>query len=528
MAPARPITRRGVGGVDTEANRGAETAVWLCRLTVSQGVGAGERLRLFPWENRFIGGTFRAGVLVSCLSVGRGNGKSTLCAGLAAAAVAGPLAQPRGEVILVASSHSQARITFGHVAEFLRGRFDLSDRSRWRVADSHNLSRIENRANGAAVRVLGSDPKRAHGLAPSLILADEPAQWPRGTAEAMYAALRTALGKVSGCRFLCLGTRPADPEHWFSRLLDGGSAASRYVQCHSADREADPGDREAWKAANPSLPYMPTLERVLEAEAAEAASDPATLQAFRALRLNCGVADVIGNPLITPEAWAACEAEADKLPPRSGPCFFGVDLAGGAALSAVAAYWPRTGRAEAFAAVPAVPDLLERGRLDAVGTLYADMAARGELLVLGNRVVDVSELLGRALRLWGRPRVVCADRFRQRELMQALEAAGFPVTRLEPRGQGFRDQSEDIRAFTRAVLSGRVRAPRSLLLRSAFAEATTISDPAGNRKLSRRCEGGRRARGRDDPAAALLLAIGAGTRAASQTPRPRLRVAVAG
>ena len=31
---------------------------------------------------------------------------------------------------------------------------------------------------GARVRCIGSDPRRAHGLAPVLVLADEPAQWP--------------------------------------------------------------------------------------------------------------------------------------------------------------------------------------------------------------------------------------------------------------------------------------------------------------------------------------------------------------
>ena len=42
---------------------------------------------------------------------------------------------------------------------------------------------------GARVRCIGSDPRRAHGLAPVLVLADEPAQHPETTGERMVAAL---------------------------------------------------------------------------------------------------------------------------------------------------------------------------------------------------------------------------------------------------------------------------------------------------------------------------------------------------
>ena len=52
-----------------------------------------------------------------------------------------------------------------------------------------------SQVTGARVRCIGSDPRRAHGLAPVLVLADEPAQWPDTTGERMVAALRTAAGK---------------------------------------------------------------------------------------------------------------------------------------------------------------------------------------------------------------------------------------------------------------------------------------------------------------------------------------------
>ena len=59
----------------------------------------------------------------------------------------------------------------------------------------------------------------------------------------------------------------------------------------------------------------------------------------------------------------------------------------------------------------------------------------------------------------------------------------------------------------------------SLLLRSPLAEARTVSDPAGNAKLSKGSQGGRRVRARDDAAAAAILAAAAGVRQPTEPPR---------
>ena len=53
-------------------------------------------------------------------------------------------------------------------------------------------------------------------------------------------------------------------------------------------------------------------------------------------------------------------------------------------------------------------------------------------------------------------------------------------------------------------------------------EARTISDPAGNAKLAKGPQGGRRLRARDDAAAAAVLAVSAGVRQPAR-PKPRWR-----
>ena len=74
-----------------------------------------------------------------------------------------------------------------------------------------------------------------------------------------------------------------------------------------------------------------------------------------------------------------------------------------------------------------------------------------------------------------------------------------------------KDGSEDVERFRRALFEGRVRTTPSLLLRSAFADAITLVDPAGNHKLARG-----RSTGRIDAAAATVIAVAQGVRMQGQ------------
>ena len=155
----------------------------------------------------------------------------------------------------------------------------------------------------------------------------------------------------------------------------------------------------------------------------------------------------------------------------------------------------------------------------ASGRLYVDCARRGELLTLGGAAVPVADLLLAALERLGAPSAVVADRWREAELMDALRAARVPLAAFSARGMGFQDGAADVRAFRRACAEGRVTPLPSLLLRSAMAEARTVSDPAGNAKLCKGSQGGRRLRARDDAAAAAILAVGLGLRQPERPPR---------
>ena len=245
----------------------------------------------------------------------------------------------------------------------------------------------------------------------------------------MVAALRTAAGKQPHSRFVALGTRPADPEHWFAKMLSGGAD---YSQSHAARASDRAFQKRTWARANPSLAHMPDLEAAIRNEAIQAKADPALLAQFESLRLNLGTADTAVSVLLDASLWAAIEGEVAQ----SGPLVWGVDLGTSAAQSAVASYYPQTGALACLAAFPAEPTLAERGLRDGVGGLYMECHRRGELLTLGQRSSDVSALLRVALDRFGRPSRIVADRWREAELRDALDVAGVPLAMLEFRGHG--------------------------------------------------------------------------------------------
>ena len=485
----------------------AEIIEFLGGLTVVGGDLDGVGFSVLPWERRFIQGAWR-GASDAALSVGRGNGKSALVAGIAAAVVdpEGPLHGRRKEVVCVAASFEQSRIIYEDVLSFLGERNALDDRKVWRKQDSVNRAMLEYRASGCRIRCIGSDPSKAHGLRPALVLADEPAQWDGAKAERMVAALRTGLGKVPGSKLIALGTRPADETHWFARMLK----AAEYSQVHAARPGDPPFQLRTVRRANPSVDHLPSLKARIRAEMVDARIDPDSMAAYRALRLNEGVSDVQRSVLLDVESWK----RAMELPPpevRSAEFVLGLDLGTSAAMSAAAAYF-RSGELEAVAVLPALPALRSKGLSDGVGNLYVKMADRGELVQAGRRVASIPALLDEVLERWGSPAAIITDRWREAELRERLEEVGFPPSVLVLRGQGYFHGGADTRDFRAAMLGDLVRPSESLLLSAAMAEARVMMDPAGNVKLSKGSEGGRRHRARDDAVAAAVLAVSAGFR----------------
>lgn len=454
------------------------------------------------------------------ISLGRGNGKTSFLGGLGAAAVIGPLAVRRGDWNCIASSHNQASILFEHaVAAIEEKGFNPYDRKTFRLIESSGKTLVQKRDTRARLRCVGSDPKRAHGMAGSFIL-DEPAQWPHHTSQRMINAAETGLGKIPGAKILAIGTRPADPEHWFSKMLNNPLVNSIVYSAPEKAVKERPYDEETIRMANPSWDHLPSLREAILLEAEKAKSDPDIAASFRSLRLNAGTPETNSPMLIGADNWRRIESYGPGAT-TSPSNVWGVDLASGGAMCSVASWNATSGLLRAIACWPLIPSIEERQTADSAGTDYERMVAEGSLRQYGEYSVDFEQFFGWALEEFGKPNAIVADSWKQDQLKQGLSDANVPFCPLITRRNGPKDGSEDVSDFRKACADGWVRPEKKTLLRSAMSSARVAEDASGNARLAKLSEAGRRARSRDDAAAASILCVAVGYREAVRIGLPR-------
>ena len=214
--------------------------------------------------------------------------------------------------------------------------------------------------------------------------------------------------------------------------------------------------------------------------------------------------------LLTIDDWD--RQAARETPAAVGAPIVAVDLGAGRAFSAAVAIW-KSGRVEALAVAPGIPDLEAQAKRDHVPPqTYLDLQAEGRLTVAtGLRVQPASALWESVISHWGLPVKVVCDRFRIGELQDAIKG-GAPI---EPRMTRWSESSEDIRALRKMTLDGPlvVSEDSRSLMSAALSRATVRNDDAGNVRLQKL---GSNNVARDDAAAALVLAAGAWARASSK------------
>lgn len=480
-------------------------------LCVPEGKKAGKPLKLADFQRKFVKGALAKNVMVGVLSIGRGNAKTALSAGLALAELVGALEehpQPKREIILAARNRDQARTAFNFLLGYIQGLPD-ADQSLFIIRRGSKLE-VEFAGNGGGLaRVIAADGKSVLGGAPTLAIMDERAAWEREKGDSLENAILSGLGKRDG-RALIISTSAPDDANTFSRWLDDPPPGT-YVQEHRPPFGLPADDLQSLLIANPGAAEgIGATPDWLVAQAQRAiARGGSALSSFRNLNRNERVSTEDRSVLVTVDEWMSAEVSPDDLPERDGPCILGVDLGGSRSMSAAAFYWPETGRLEALGTFPAAPSLADRGAADGVADRYCQMQGRGELSVLGEATVPPGPWLAQIVQhLDGiTPDCIVGDRFRHAEFNEAMQAAGLVRVPFIWRGFGWKDGSEDIERFRRALFDGEVKVAPSMLLRFAFSDAITLVDPAGNHKLAKA-----RSLGRIDAAAATVLAVAQGAR----------------
>lgn len=518
------VQRRGAGCSSLSPKKsGADLAIeFLESLRIPEGPKAGELVQLATYQKDFIRGAMDPDNMVAVLSIGRGNGKTALSAGLALGSLMGVIgdAQPHRDVLLAARNRDQAKIAFNFLVGYIEGlAADLQEKFTIRRGSRLEIEYSDN--GGGLARCIPADGKSILGGASTLAIMDERAAWESEKGDQLENAILSGLGKRNG-KALIISTSAPDDANTFSRWLDEPPPGC-FVQEHRPPFGLPADDTESLLIANPGAAegIGATLEW-LQAQARRAiARGGSALSSFRNLNRNERVSTEDRSVLITVDEWLSAEVAPDDLPPRDGPCILGVDLGGSRSMSAAAFYWPKTGRLEAVGTFPSTPGLADRGASDSVGSRYTEMKDRGELTVMGENTVPAGPWLSSLVRLVDAQSIACVvgDRFRHAEFQEALQKAGLSRVPFVWRGFGWKDGSEDIERFRRALFDGQVKSVPSLLLRSAFSDAVTLIDPAGNHKLAKA-----RSLGRIDAAAASVLAVAEGARRSAR-PERQSRVA---
>ena len=466
---------------------------------------------LAPFQKRFLRSGLKPDITTACLSSPRGSGKSFLAARIAADAMR--TLEPHQEIALAAASIEQARITFRFVRQML-------GEDGFRYLDSSTRCAI-TAANGARLRVMGSNGKTAMGLVNTpLVIADEPGSWEANGGELMFDAISTAMGKPgSPLKAVFIGTLAPSLSGWWHDLVAAGSSSGRHVTLLQGRPERWSDFREVMRV-NPLARVSPELRAQLKIELAEARRDSRLKSRFLSYRLNIPTRDAAEVLLTTADWKRVLHREVGE---EKGRPVVGIDLGGGRSWSAAVAVWSG-GRCEAVAVAPGVPSLRDQERADGVPVgLYERLHAGGRLEVAdGLRIPPVRLLVDLILHHWGAPSVIVCDRFRLDDLRDAR-----PPCHVSPRVTRWSDASSDIRALRKMSLDGNLSVEPSSrqLITASLSVSVVKSDDQGNTRLVKM---GSNNKSRDDVAAALLLAAGEHARRAARPKARPLRVLVAG
>jgi phage terminase large subunit-like protein len=482
-------------------SRAKAVVAFLESLTITSGSLAGTKFKLRAWQREAIAriygidGQGHRQVRSAVISMGRKGGKSTFAAGLALCHLIGPEARPRGQVVSAAADRGQAGLIYAELQAFALADPRFADRLIFR---SHNKT-AECVLTGSTFAALSSDAAKAHGLSPTVAIADEVAQW-RG--RELLDALRTGQGAHDEPLLLAISTRSPDPANPLEEMLSYADDVAAGIIAdptfaafvYSAPLDADPFAESTWRLANPDM--TPARLADIAAQVTQARRLPSTMPAFRAFVLNQPTAS--DARFIAPQDWDSCGGEAEAR----GPCFGGLDLAGGAAdLCAFSLFWPETKLLRAWAFMPqgriAESELSDRAP-------YAAWAGAGHVIITPGRAIDrawLGQWMAEATE--GLELVsIAADRWMLADLVQQMDREGLSLP-IAPHGQGFKDMSPAVGALERLVLDARLRHGGNALLRWSVANAGIEGDAAGNRKVSKL-----RSRGRVDPLIAAIMAIG--------------------
>lgn len=465
-----------------------------CR--VPEGALVGEKIKLAPFQRRFILETYDGDARRAYLSIARKNGKTALIAGIVLAHLVSSVAEPNSQIVSGALSRDQAALVFSLAAKMVQ--LDPVLAGVVRIVPSGK--RLYGLNQNTEYRALAADGSTAHGLSPIVAILDEIGQI-RGPQSDFVDAITTSQGAHARPLLIAISTQAANDSDLFSLWLDDAekSGDPRVVShVYAADPDADLMDEAAWRAANPALDVFRSREDLSE-QAERASRMPTAENTFRNLCLNQRVS--VHSPFVSRSVWEACSGESSIDPDY--PVWAGLDLSARADLTAFVVIQKRKGEwhVAPYFWTP------EKGLMDRVKrdrAPYDVWVREGFLRTTPGATVDyrrvcedIAEILD-GLTVEG----ISYDRWRIDQLRHEMNAIGADFPLVE-HGQGYKDMSPAIDEIEADLLNARLRHGGHPVLTMCAFNSVVVKDPAGGRKLDKA-----KSTGRIDGMVALVMARG--------------------
>lgn len=486
-----------------------------CR--IPEGKLVGKPVKLSAEQRKWIRQIYGSPTRTFVLTMGRKNAKTGTAAFLLLLHLAGPEFRPNSQLYSAAQSREQAAILFALAAKVVRMSPDLSEV----IVIRDTAKQLFCPELGTLYRALSAEASTAYGLSPAFVVHDELGQV-RGPRSELYEALETAAAAQESPLSIVISTQAPTDADLLSVLIDDaktGTDPRIKIAIYSADEDLDPFSDEAIRQANPHFDVFMNQDEVRR-QAQDAKRMPSREASYRNLILNQRVE--AHNPFVTPTIWRENNAQPVDL--KGQKVWGGLDLSSVADLTALilsgedgdinATFWlPEDG-------------LPEKARNDRVP--YDVWAKQGHLQTTPGRAIEYEFVAARLREVFDTHDVqgIAFDRYNMRFLKPWLERAGFTPAELElfiEFGQGFVSMSPAIRELEARLLGKRLRHGDHPLLTMCAMNATTVSDPAGNRKFVKT-----KSTGRIDGMVSLAMAVGLQGSMAMEVEPPQYRMLILG
>lgn len=502
-------------------------------LRLNGGEHEGRPFHLEPWQAFIVGSLF--GWLGSdgfrrfrtaYIEIGKGNGKSPLCAGIGLYCLCADN-EPRAEVYAAATKKDQAMILFRDAVAMVNQSPELHAK----IAQTGGQNPWNLSYGGSFFRAISSDDGQS-GPRPHCSLIDEVHEHTNSGVVDMLGLGQKGRRQPLTVEITNSGfdrTSICFQHHEYSGRVTSGMEENDewFAYVCGLDEGDDPmKDESCWPKANPNLGVSVTL-KYLRKEVREAIGMPAKASIVK--RLNFCVWVDAENPWIEGPLWMACEDKFDAISElqQCSEVVGALDLSGTRDLTALAL----AGLVETV--ITCVVEfwtpkdtLIERARTDRVP--YDSWVEDGYMTATPGRNVDygfVAQRLSELQVILPSFRRLCFDPYRIKYLEKELDELGIEIE-LIPHGQGYykahdkpsEDQKKakagdkprpnmwmprSIELLEKAIPEKRFRVQRNPCLTWNSASAVLEADSKNNRIFSKR-----KSRGRIDGLVAAAMATG--------------------